>query len=79
MRGLPILYYAVMVVPSTISSSSRWVRVVTLGSFADPCIHSLEESLHGAGLLNFDAKSLAEPLELPITQKEAQLKVTVEL
>ena len=74
MRGLPILYYAVMVVPSSISGSSRWVRVVTLGSFADPCIHSLEESLHGAGLLNFDAKSLAEPLELPITKKRGTVE-----
>jgi len=77
MRGLPLLHYAVTVVPSSISSS--WDRIVTLGGRADPGINSLEEPLHGAGLLNFHSESFAESLELPINQREAQLKVTVEL
>lgn len=77
MRGLPLLHYSVTVVPSSISSS--WVRVITLGGRTDPGIHPLEEPLHGAGLLDFHSESLAESLELPITQRLEQLKVTVEL
>ena len=78
MRGLPLLHYAVMVVPSSISSST-WDRVVTLGGRADPGIHPLEEPLHGAGQHNLNSESLAESLELPINQRLEQLNVTVEL